>query len=250
MTLSFQVVELNESCIFDNDCKHKNKKPTTSEALIKKIIDASNTREDGFAQRKGLENREKIKVHKLCALHYCDKKYIDSYLNEKERLRVQREFQTNSPPNKRPKREPFDYKKNCFICANPCIAPDRKHPDRHRKFNVCVYTEPMQNGCTFKDNILSRCDALGDKDSRSQQVRYRIEAIIDLPSNDCRYHIDCRFDFMFSKSKQGAEYDGIRCSDLHVKKLPKNCHATLTIFFHHKRFIRSIVTFLIPMKNH
>ena len=111
-------------CFF-KDCKVTGKNTQkTGEGVIRKLIEASELRNDGLKSKLEEKLEEKyLWAHKDCKTRY--------RMNA-GRTRKKSEGDDIPVLIKRPKRnsEAFPYERDCFICAEECLQLDPKHPDR------------------------------------------------------------------------------------------------------------------------
>ena len=83
----------------------------------------------------------------------------------------------------------FEFKKNCFICADLCaVVPDPKHPSRWEKNKgiLCQTADRGSSKQSFKEVLLQLCNERNDAEADTVRVRLA-GAPSDLHAADARY---------------------------------------------------------------
>lgn len=200
---------MEEECVFDwkYGCKQSKKKEGLVNAKAKRIeniIRCSKLYNDDIhhkLQSQYDSNAELVlRVHKTC---------VDKYVHPKEvqkAMEHQQECGDAEPADVPPKRTRrselpnFSFLQNCIFCGDDCaVEKDPKNPSRWRPAYICRQVERIGHIKSLKQEILDKCDERNDE--WASQVRIRVAgAVSDLHAADARYHIDCRVNFMSTRS--------------------------------------------------
>lgn len=131
-------------------------------------------------------NAEPIYMHTLCRI------YLNNKIRAKRRAEAQCELDSkrvmteNVSSLTRSNEEKFDFKKQCFYCANTC-QPDHKHPERKN------FEYVRTKDCGIFKTTLQICAHRNDKFSKS--IETRLLSVNDLVAAEARYHKSCRSSF-------------------------------------------------------
>ena len=169
---------------------------------IEKLIERATEREDHDVQlrlQEIVDDKQAnafIDVHKSC---YC------SYTSKVHVVRVQKRRHTSS--------EQIDevavasvrrsqtllvgtrsnFKEHCWICSQPCLPLDPRHPDRWDRIVQCE-TLDRPGLSSFRDIVLDVAEQRNDEIFRTALRNIGVER--DLPARDAQYHKRCYDNFM------------------------------------------------------
>ena len=160
---------------------------------ISSIIYASKCRQDNkhvYLEKTLLIDKDfSISCHRDCVSTYTSPCHINRHLKRSGISPA-----TSKVPVKHTRRsdvEVFNFREKCFYCGEICtLKPDPKNPKRWQKALLCR-TVDRPGKATFKETILSVCEARDDDWAKRVEVRIR-GAVSDLHAADARYHDKCR----------------------------------------------------------
>lgn len=179
--------EKPEKCVLQQymNCSHRTDSPKPVGSV--RIKDASIQRGDGLNEEPDFLNSDcDIYAHRSCVATYTSSWHIKRHLAKQET--------STEPKLKRPRRQAFNFKELCVICAEKCLPCNTKNPSRWRRVVQCRTADRGENQKSFKDVILDSCELRND--NAGEEVRLRIEGTVsDLHAADVQYHKDCMDQF-------------------------------------------------------
>ena len=189
------------SCILKSVCKsNKRFDKTCRKAGIETLIRCAKERGDDsvlccLEEVLSSNVEQNLELHKSCYCTYISKDKIAKLKKAKKRSKEAE--QSEAGPSKHTRSTTnssgFQYKTHCIFCNEECLPKDIRHPDRWRKCCECTTKKRFDKEGnpypSFQEVILDIAKQRNDEVSR--RVQCNLQAAIDLPSVEARYHFDC-----------------------------------------------------------
>ena len=146
---------MDNKCIFKEvlqTCSHQDSNICLISAeRLQSVINASKLREDSLYS--SLQHGISFYSHRNCLSTYTSKTHISRAI--KKRKSVSNDGETSSKISRRSSIASFDFKQDCFFCADKCMLnPDPKHPDRWKKAMLCRTSDRGVGHLSFKEVVL------------------------------------------------------------------------------------------------